>query len=74
MFLILCVDDILLIGNEIPMLQFIKTSLNNGFPMKDLGDATYILGRRIYRDRSKRLIGLSQDTYVDKVLKRFNME
>ncbi|GJW02077.1 retrotransposon protein, putative, ty1-copia subclass [Tanacetum coccineum] len=28
----------------------------------------------IYRDRSKRLIGLSQDTYLDKILKRFKME
>ena len=32
------------------------------------------MGIKIYRDRSKRLIGLSQDTYIDKVLKRFNME
>ena len=42
--------------------------------MKDLGEAAYILGIKIYRDRSRRLIGLSQDTYIDKVLKRFNME
>ena len=42
--------------------------------MKDLGEAAYILGIKIYRDRSKRLIGLSQDTYNDKVLNWFNME
>src|SRR6185312_11757876 len=42
--------------------------------MKDLGEAAYIVGIKISRDRSKRLIGLSQDTYIDKVLKRFNME
>jgi hypothetical protein len=42
--------------------------------MKDLGEATYILGIKIYTDRSKRLIGLSQDTYIGNVLKRFNME
>jgi hypothetical protein len=42
--------------------------------MKDLGEAIYILGIRIYKDRSRRLIGLSQDTYIDKVLKRFSME
>ena len=42
--------------------------------MKDLGEAAYILGIRIYRDRSRRLIGLSQSTYLDKILKRFNME
>ena len=73
-FLILYVDDILLIGNNIPMLESVKTSLKNSFSMKDLGEAAYILGIKIYRDRSKRLIGLSQDTYIDKVLKRFNME
>ena len=28
---------------------------------------------RIYRDRSNRLIGLSQTTYIDKVIRRFNM-
>ena len=42
--------------------------------MKDLGEATYILGIRILRDKSKRLIGLSQSTYLDKVLKRFSMQ
>ena len=42
--------------------------------MKDLGDATYILGIKIYRDRSRRLIGLSQRTYLDKKLKKFKMD
>ena len=73
-FLILYVDDILLIGNDIPILESVKTLLKNSFSMKDLGEAAYILGIKIYRDRSKRLIGLCQDTYNDKVLKRFNME
>ena len=74
MFLVLYVDDILLIGNDIPMLKAVKTSLKKSFSMKDLGEAAYILGIRIYRDRSKRLIGLSQDTYIDKILNRFNMQ
>jgi hypothetical protein len=59
-FLILYVDDILLIGNDITMLEAAKTSLKNSFSMKDLSEAAYILGIKIYRDRSKRLIGLSQ--------------
>jgi hypothetical protein len=41
--------------------------------MKDLGEAAYVLGIRIYRDRTKRVIGLSQSLYLEKVLKRFNM-
>jgi hypothetical protein len=42
--------------------------------LKDLGEAVYILGIKIYRDRSKRLIGLSQDAYIDKILNWFNMQ
>ena len=42
--------------------------------MKDLGEDAYILGIKIYRDRSRRLIGLSQSTYLDKVLKKFKMD
>ncbi|GKD02797.1 retrotransposon protein, putative, ty1-copia subclass, partial [Tanacetum coccineum] len=49
-------------GNDILMLQSVKDWLGKCFAMKDLGDAAYILGIKIYRDRSKRLIGLSQDT------------
>ena len=73
-FLILYVDDILLIGNDVNFLDTIKESLKKSFAMKDLGKAAYILGIKIYRDRSKRLIALSQSTYIDKVLKRFRME
>jgi hypothetical protein len=67
------VDHILLIGNNIPMLEDVKSSLRKSSSMKDLGEVSYILGIKIYRDRSKRLIGLSQDTYIDKVLNRFNI-
>ncbi|GJS42177.1 retrotransposon protein, putative, ty1-copia subclass [Tanacetum coccineum] len=73
-FQVLYMDDILLIGNDIPTLQIVKDWLGKCFAMKDLGDEAYILGIKIYRVRSKRLIGLSQDTYLDKILKRFKME
>ncbi|KAL4369609.1 hypothetical protein GQ457_05G022470 [Hibiscus cannabinus] len=67
-------DDILIIGNDIPTLQSIKTWLSSCFSKKDLGEVAYILGVKIYRDRSRRLLGLSYSTYIDKVLKRFSME
>jgi hypothetical protein len=41
--------------------------------MKNLGEAAYILGINIYRDRSKRFTSLSQDTYIGKVLKQFRI-
>ncbi|GJX71088.1 hypothetical protein Tco_0308259 [Tanacetum coccineum] len=40
----------------------------------DFGEATYILGIKIIRDRSKRFIALSQSAYLEKILKRFWME
>ncbi|GKA87623.1 retrotransposon protein, putative, ty1-copia subclass [Tanacetum coccineum] len=54
-FLILYVDDILIMGNSIPMLQDVKSYLGKCFAMKDLGEAAYILGIKIYRDRSRRI-------------------
>ena len=65
-FLILYVDDILLIGNNTDFLDSIKGYLNKNFLMKDLGEAAYILGIKIYRDRSRCLIGLSQSTNLIK--------
>ena len=73
-FLLLYVDDILLIGNDVEFLNSIKGFLNNSFSMKDLGEVAYILGIKIYRDRSRCLIGLSQSKYLDKVLKKFKMD
>nr|GFA05955.1 retrotransposon protein, putative, Ty1-copia subclass [Tanacetum cinerariifolium] len=72
-FLILYVDDILIMGNNIPRLKEVKDYLGKCFSMKDLGEAAYILGIKIYRDRSRRLIGLSQSAYIDKILKKYNM-
>nr|GEV26459.1 putative retrotransposon protein [Tanacetum cinerariifolium] len=73
-FLILYVDDILIMGNNIPMLQSVKSYLVRCFAMKDLGEAAYILGIKIYRDRSRRLIGLCQSAYIEKILKRYCKE
>ena len=67
-------NDILLLENNIPTLQSMKLWLSSQLSMKDLGKASYILEMKIYRDRSRKLFGLSQSTYIDIVLKRFNMD
>ena len=43
-FLVLYVDDILLIGNDVLVLQSIKIWLSKNISMKELGESTYILG------------------------------
>ena len=42
--------------------------------MKDLGEASFILGIKVYKDRPKRMLDLSQKMYIEEVLKRFIME
>ncbi|GJU83659.1 retrotransposon protein, putative, ty1-copia subclass [Tanacetum coccineum] len=49
---ILYVDDIIIMGNHIPNLQCVKDYLGKCFAMKDLGEAAFILGIKIYRYRS----------------------
>ncbi|KAL0457595.1 UNVERIFIED_CONTAM: hypothetical protein Slati_0386700 [Sesamum latifolium] len=73
-YLVLYVDDILLIGNDVKMLGNIKAWLSTQFSMKDIGKASYILGIMIYRDISRRMFGLTQSSCIEKVLKRFKME
>ena len=63
-FVVLYVDDILLIGNDVGMLSLVKAWLSKNLSTKDLGEATYVLGIRIYRDRLKKLLGLSQSMYI----------
>ena len=46
-FLVLYVDDILLAANETILLVETKQMLCNNFDMKDLGDASFVLGIKI---------------------------
>ena len=50
-FLILYVDDILLIGNKIEKLSELKNWLAEQFQMKDLDEASYVLRIQIIWDR-----------------------
>ncbi|KAL4018316.1 hypothetical protein IC575_021907 [Cucumis melo] len=42
--------------------------------MKDLGEAQYVLGIQIIRDRKNKTLALSQATYIDKMLVRYLMQ
>eukprot|EP00253_Pinus_taeda_P031620 PITA_31620 len=73
-YLVLYVDDMLLVGNDKEIIQDLKTQLSSKFHMKDLGAANYILGMEIKRDRAKRKLWLNQRKYVETILQRFNMQ
>ena len=67
-------DDMLVAGSNMQEINVHKRKLENSFAMKDLGATKQILGMRITRDRKNRKLTLSQSEYIEKVLKRFNMQ
>lgn len=73
LILSLYVDDILLAGNDMEMIVATQEWLSSTFEMKDMGEADYILGVKIHRDRSRKFLSLSQETYIKKILERFRM-
>jgi hypothetical protein len=52
-FLILYVDDILLASSDVSLVSKTKRFLSSNFDMKDLGEASFILGIEIHRNRRK---------------------
>jgi Reverse transcriptase (RNA-dependent DNA polymerase) len=73
-FLALYIDDILLASNDKNMMYETKKFLFNYFDMKDLGEASYVLGLKIHRDQNKGILELSQQAYINKILKRYGMK
>ena len=49
-FLVLYVDDILLIRNDVVSLSTVKVWIASTFDMKDLGEARYILRIKLIQD------------------------
>jgi hypothetical protein len=68
---ILClyVDDILIFGTNIDVINDVKSYLSKSFDMKDPGEADVILNIKLIKDENG--ITLSQSHYVEKILSRF---
>jgi len=67
-------DDILIARNNKEMIDTTKRWLSSNFEMKDMSDASYVLGVKIIRDRAKRLLGLTQETYIKKMLECYHIQ
>ena len=61
-FLVLYVDDILLIGNDVETLSNVKKWLAEQFQLKDLGEASYFLRIEILRYRKNKLCNIPNNT------------
>ena len=73
-FVILYMDDILLAANDKGLQHEVEQFISENFDMKDMGEASYVIGITIHRERHKDVLGLSQEIYINKVLERFQMK
>ena len=73
-FLFLYVDDILLATNNKGLLCEVKQFLSKNLDMKVMGEASYVISIKIHQERSRGILGLSQETYINKVLRRLQMK
>jgi hypothetical protein len=69
---ILClyVDDILIFGTSLDVINEVETFLCQSFDMKDMSDANVILNIKLIKGEN--VITLTQSHYVEKVLSRFD--
>lgn len=72
--LILYFNGILLVTNDVALLHDVKKLCYNKFEMKDMDEAFYVIGIKIFSNRPQRLLTLSHKGYMNKILERFIMD
>ena len=66
-YIIIHVDDILISGSDIDIVNQIQVKLSERFQIKDLGKVKYFLGIQIQQD-SKGDYFINQEAYIDKII------
>jgi hypothetical protein len=64
-YVVLYVDEMLLVENNMDIIKDLKSKLSSKFDMKDLSVAKFILEIEIKRDCANRKIWLNKRKYVD---------
>src|SRR5437773_4585086 len=75
-FLLFYVNDILLLSRKdrSQQAQIIHDALLRKYEMKDMGELKWFLGIRVIRDRSQGKLWLCQDSYVEKITHKYNLQ
>ena len=66
------VDDCLSTGNTQALLDGFKTKINATYRLTDLGPCKWLLGIKVDRDIINKTTALSQHTYIDSIITRYN--
>lgn len=69
--LLIYVDDMLLASNDSRKILEIKDRLVKTFEMSDLGEPKNFLGMKIQRERGLKIMPVTQEAYIDKILSKF---
>nr|GEW46299.1 zinc finger, CCHC-type [Tanacetum cinerariifolium] len=67
-------DDMLIACESKAEIGSTETLLKREFDMKEIGEAKKILGMEIIRDRSRKILMVSQSGYVSKILNNFRID
>jgi hypothetical protein len=75
LMLCLYVDDTIIAYNTAaePLWLADKLAIMHEYKIKDLGDCEWLLNLKVTRNRSARTLTLCQESYIDKLLVKFNM-
>ncbi|GJW81786.1 retrotransposon protein, putative, ty1-copia subclass [Tanacetum coccineum] len=73
-YLFLYVDDMMIACKSKTEIGSTKSLLKKEFDMKELGEAKKILGMEIVRDRSRKILRVSQSGYVSNILNNFRID
>lgn len=71
-WLLVWVDDIIIADNDNQLRARFAAWLQTQFPIDDRGELVWVLGVAIKRDRTQRMLTMSQELYVSDVVKRWS--
>lgn len=74
MYVLLYVDDIIVVSNSLDYVAKIKRMLTKRFEMTDMGELKHYLGLKVERNFEKGRMKISQPKYVEDMLRRFGMD
>lgn len=67
-------DDLLLASTSRAAIDSVKQHLSAHFKLRDLGPVKFFLGVKVERNRKKRTLQLSQQQYINDMLKRYDFD
>ena len=67
------VDDLLIAGDNLRIIDEIKNLFKQQYKMQDLGPMEFVLGTEVTQNLEAKTINLSQHRYTEDMLKKFEM-